>query len=189
MRYNSWFPARSGRMVLAALLAVVGWGASQQVLAATAEGDIEALVVRPIEIEADTPLRFGAFSTSAAGQTLAIGTDGSQTPGGADGGPKLVTSVGEVSAATFTVSGEGGLTYSITLPDSAEIATGEAAANEKMEVSDFVSDPPVNTGGQLSGSLGSLGTQTLKVGAKLTTVANQAPGEYAGTFDVTVEYQ
>lgn len=165
----------------ATLLSAVGFVGTAQ--GADGTGTANATVVRPIAISASNPnLRFGSFSTGAAGETVSIGTDGSRTLVGALGVGNNTT----YGTASFMVSGEGGLTYAITLPTTASISTGSGAAAETMQVSDFVSNP---TGtGTLSGAAGTAGSQTLLVGAKITTVASQVTGVYSGNFTVTVAY-
>jgi len=173
--------ASAWRAVAAALIAMAG----TQAFAADGTGTANATVVRPIAIANSSPhLRFGSFSTSAAGQTVAISTAGARTLTGALG---VGSGQNAFGAASFAVTGEGGLTYTITLPAAPiSITTGAASAAETMSVGSFVSDP---TGtGTLNGTGGTDGSQTLLVGATLTTVANQAPGIYSGNFTVTVQY-
>ena len=168
-------------MAFASVLVLGGIGNAQ---AADGTGTANATVVRPITISASSPhLRFGSFSTSAAGQTVAIATNGARTVTGALG---VGTTQNAFGAASFTVGGEGALTYAITLPTTTDITTGTGLAAETMAVSGFVSNPSGT--GTLSGSAGAAGTQTLLVGATITTVASQVAGVYSGTFTVTVAY-
>lgn len=159
------------------VLGVAGHGINAQ--AATASNSATATVVAPIAIAATATLRFGSFSTSAAGQTVTIHqTTGVRTSSGA----LLATST--TGRATFNVTGEGALTYAITLPDNGvvTITTDDGGSpNEIMAVSNFTSDPA--TTGTLTA-----GAQTLGVGATITTVASQVAGSYTGTFNVSVDY-
>jgi hypothetical protein len=97
------------------------------------------------------------------------------------GGCTLPATAGTVSAASFTVTGTTGYTYSITLPASASL-TGPGPA---MTADTFVSSPTVAAGGVLTG-----GTQTLYVGATLNVGASQTAGTYTtpAPFTVTVNY-
>lgn len=171
-------------ITLASTLALGSVGLVGTAQAADGTGTANATVVRPIAIAASSPhLRFGSFSTSAAGQTVAIDAAGARTLVGALG---LGTAQNAFGAASFAVSGEGAMTYAITLPGTVNITTGAGGVAETMAVSNFVSNP---TGtGLLSGTAGTAGTQTLLVGAKITTVASQATGIYTGNFTVTVAY-
>jgi uncharacterized protein DUF4402 len=94
------------------------------------------------------------------------------------GGGASLGSGAAVTAAAFTVSGQGSATYAITLPASATVTSG---ANT-MTVNGFTSNPAG------TGTLSGAGSQNLLVGATLNVGASQATGTYSGTFDVTVTY-
>jgi hypothetical protein len=163
------------KLALASALALGSLVCGTNASAATTNGTATATVVLPITITAVNDLRFGSFSTSAAGQTMAIATDDTATPTGL----LLVTSTH--GAASFTIGGEGTLTYAITLPATSSIAIAAGTGTSAMAVGSFVSNPS-GTGALTAG------TQTLLVGATLTTVASQVAGAYTGTFPVTVDY-
>ena len=177
MKHNNF----KQRVLTLALAAVFVFGIGVNSYAANGTGTATATVVTPIAIAASNPnLLFGSFSTSAAGQTVAIATDGARTVTGALG---LGTGQNTFGAASFAVTGEGTLTYAITLPENGvvDIITGEAGVTETMAVSSFVSNP--SSTGTLTDS-----AQTLLVGATITTVASQVSGAYTGEFTVSVEY-
>lgn len=175
----STFKRRALHATLASalVLGVAGHGINSQ--AATTSNDATATVVAPIAIAAGTTLRFGSFSTSAAAQTVTINaTSGARTSSGV----ALVTST--VGRATFNVTGEGTLTYAITLPTNGtvNITTDDGgSASEILAVSNFTSDPS-GTGALTAGA------QTLGVGATITTAASQVAGAYTGSFNVSVDY-
>lgn len=172
------FNRRALSAALASAIALGGAGLGLNVYAATATGTATATVITPIAIAASTNLRFGSFSTSASGQTVTINA---ATDARTNSGTLLVTSTS--GAASFAVTGDGTLSYGITLPADGvvTIVTGGSTAPETMAVSSFTSSPA--TTGTLTA-----GAQTLKVGATLTTVASQVAGAYTGTFNVTVAY-
>lgn len=90
--------------------------------------------------------------------------------------------------ASFNVTGEPGLAYTITLPANGTIvmttATG-LTANEQIAVNNFVSNPAAGANGLLSGA----GTQSLFVGAsRAALLATQVTGSYSDTFTVDVVY-
>ena len=129
----------------------------------------------PISITKNRDLDFGTvIANSGAGGTLAVSPGGTRTPGGSVSA--LASST--FSAAQFTVSGTATATYSITLPASVTITRGASS----MTVTTFSSSPAS------TGTLGTGGSQILTVGAVLNVGANQADGDYAGTFSVTVAY-
>ena len=144
----------------------------------TATASTTATIITPIAIEKDVDMNFGNIAVSPTlGGTVVLPTSGARTK---TGGVTLPVVTGTVSAASFTVTGEGNSTYSITLPSSAITLT---APGGTMTVDNFVSTPS-NTGTLSSG------TQEVKVGATLNVSAAQAAGTYtnaAGLF-VTVNY-
>lgn len=121
-------------------------------------------------------LAFGKFVADTGG-TITIGTQGQRSR---TGGVMLLGG-GAVTAAAFSLTESGTGTAlkftTISLPDTATMSSG---ANT-MTLSGFVSDP-ANT------VLGT-GRTTVQVGATLTVAPNQAPGNYSGSFTVTVNYQ
>lgn len=146
---------------------------------ATTTASASATVIRPITLTKVTDLNFGSVVPSAAAGTVTVVPAGTRSAGGGAG---LAGSAG-VTAASFTVGGEGAATYAITLPAAAVVITSGA---NNMNVTGFTSTPAAT--GTIGGAAGTAGTQTLNVGAVLNVGANQNPGTYTGTFSVTVAY-
>jgi hypothetical protein len=145
---------------------------------ATATASSSATIVAPITLTKTVDMNFGNVAVIGAG-TVTL------SPGGLralSGGVTLPVAAGTVTAATFTVGGEGNSTYSITLPTS-DLTITRASGTETMIVNAFTSNP----GG--TGTL-SAGAQTINVGATLNVGAGQVPGLYttATGFNVTVNY-
>ena len=166
------------RVILSALvLTAFAVNANAQ---ATATATATATIVTPISITKNVDMNFGNIAVSAAsGGTVILAPAGTRTTGGA-GGVTLPAVTGTVTAASFTVNGNGSYTYAITLPSSPVTLTGPAAAT--MDATAFTSTPSAT--GTLTG-----GTQNLLVGATLTVAAAQAAGVYtSGNFNVTVNY-
>jgi len=158
-------------------LIVLGFAASS-FAQVTATASTSATIITPIAITKDVDLNFGNVAVSPTlGGTVVLPTSGARTK---TGGVTLPVVTGTVTPASFTVTGEGNSTYSITLPSSAITLT---SASGSMTVENFVSNPS-NTG-TLSN-----GTQEIKVGATLNVGAAQSAGLYSnesGLF-VTVNY-
>jgi hypothetical protein len=91
---------------------------------------------------------------------------------------------GDAGAASFTVNGQANTAYSITLPASVTMTTGDGiGATKQIVVNSFAHDQ----GG--TPTLDGDGIITLKVGATHAAIANdQEPGSYSGTFTVDVAY-
>lgn len=143
----------------------------------TATANATATIVTPISITKTTDMNFGnvAVQSSTAG-TVVLAPDNSRAQ---TGGVTLPATAGTVSAAIFTVNGEGSYTYTITLPSSITITNSSI----NMTINTFTSTPSG------TGTL-STGSQTLKVGATLNVAAGQTAGTYATAtpFNVTINY-
>lgn len=127
-----------------------------------------------------TGLSFGAF-VAASGGTVTIATSGGRTR---TGSVILVNQGGIAAAAQFTVSGTPGATFTITLPADGTVFLSDGASGS-MALNSFTSNPaPTASAGLLSGG----GTATISVGATLTVGNAQSPGNYSGSFNVTVNY-
>lgn len=133
----------------------------------------------PISISKNTDMNFGTIAVSSGGGTVVLPASGSRTP---SGGVMLPSFTGTVTAAQFTVTGEPGYTYAITLPaDFTLYESGVGPAS--MVVNAFTSTPSA------TGTL-TAGTETVLVGATLNVVASQAAGSYTNAtgFEVIVNY-
>jgi hypothetical protein len=121
-------------------------------------------------------LGFGSL-VAAGGGTITISPAGARSK---TGGVVLISGAAIASASyTLTESGAGkSLRWTtITLPAAAALSNGSAT----MALSNFVSDPPDTILGT--------GRTIMTVGATLTVAPNQAPGNYSGSFSVTVNYE
>lgn len=168
------------KQILITLMIVAGFTtASFAQASANATASASATIVTPISIAKVLDMEFGNVAVHASELgTVILATDGERTR---TGGVTLPTVGGEVSAASFTVTGEIGYAYGISLPaDGVTISDG----SNTMELSDFVSLP--------SGTSGTLtaGSQTVLVGATLNVAGGQLAGTYTnGTVvSVTVVY-
>ena len=166
------------KKVLVLAIVVLGFAASS-FAQVTATASTTATIITPIAITKTVDMNFGNIAVSPTlGGTVVLPTAGSRT---LTGGVTLPVVTGTVTAASFTVTGEGSSTYSITLPSSAITMNGPSSAT--MTVQNFVSNPS-GTGTLSSGS------QQIKVGATLNVTAAQAAGTYTNTSGlfVTVNY-
>ena len=170
-----------------AALAVMMFGfaltSNAQNTATSASTDASATIVAPITISAGSLLSFGQVVASGTAGEVILAPAGTRT---AQNGVSFSAGVtGSPSASAFTVTGETGYTYTVTLPASIELAgtTGAAlAATASMTVDTFTKS--IGTG-----DLSVDGTEDFTVGATLHVGANQATGAYEGTYTVKVDYQ
>jgi hypothetical protein len=147
---------------------------------ASATAAAAANIITPIAISKVNDLDFGNVAVSAStGGTVTLSTTNTRTTGG--GGITLPAATGTVSAAQFTISGQAGFTYVITLPAACTISDG---SGHSMTVNSFASSPSA------TGSLSTGGTATLKVSATMIVAAGQPAGVYtsASGVPVTVNY-
>jgi len=144
----------------------------------SATANASATIVTPISIANTADLAFGNLIVGAAGGTAVISPAGARS---VTGDVVVPATPGTFNAAAFTVTGEAGFTYSITLPAAATTITSGA---NTMTVNTWTSTPTP------TGTIGGGGTQALTVGATLNVAGSQAAGTYtSGTaFTVTVNY-
>ncbi len=157
------------------LIAVAGFGVSSYGQA-SATATSTATIITPITLTKVNNMNFGNILVSGTlGTVVLTPASGRSLTGGVS-----LASTGTVTAASFTVGGDGSNTYAITLPSGATTLTSGA----NTMTCDTWTSTPSSTGVLSSGS------QTLNVGATLHVAANQATGTYvSGTaFTVSVDY-
>ena len=166
--------------ILALLTVMVAFSAATF---AQATATATAVIVSPITITFVTDLEYGNIAAGAAAGTVVLSPAGVRSPTNVT----LPVTTGTVTAASFTVGGTPGYTYSITLP--AGTTTIANAGGQTMTVGTWTSNPTP------TGTIGGGGTEVLYVGATLAVGANQAEGSYSsstaggtGDFTVTVNY-
>jgi hypothetical protein len=139
-------------------------------------------IFQPIVLAKNTDLSFGTVVRPASGNgTVTVAaSDGARSLTGSgaliSGGPNAAA-----GRATYTVTGEGGQTYSISVPANMNMA-GPASSTLVVTLT------PTATSGTLSGVLGATGTQTFGVGGAIPIANTTTSGAYTGTFAVTVAY-
>lgn len=136
-------------------------------------------IVQPITISKTTDLAFGTIvrPTASTNSIIVSEVDGARTKTGS-GDAALVAST--VTRAAYSVGGEGGQTYSVSVPASFAMTSGANSITVNLT--------PSATSGTLSGSIGSSGTATFGVGGNFSIAGTQATGNYAGSFTATVVY-
>lgn len=141
----------------------------------TKEASTTATLVTPISIAKDFDMNFGQLAASGTAGTVILDYANAVTK---SGGVKLLAAT-DVKTAQFTVTGDGTLGFSISIPTSVTLASG---ANN-LTVDGITCD---------AGSSSALvaGSKVLKVKATLQVPANAPAGTYANTSDlaVTVNY-
>lgn len=127
-------------------------------------------------IQNNQELSFGSF-VAGIGGSVTVSTSGARS---ASGGVLLIPSSAG-AAAQFTVSGDANATYTIQLPGNDFVKLSGPGGD--MFINEFTGSPS-GAAGQLSAG----GSQSLSVGGTLSIASGQSPGEYSGSFSVTVDY-
>jgi hypothetical protein len=169
------------KKVIIFLVAVGGFAVSSFGQASvTANAPATANIVTPLGITKTVDMNFGNIAVNANAGTVILSTTNTRT---VTGGITLPGTAGTVAAAQFSVTGQNGYTYSITMPSSALTLT-RTSGSETMTVDTWVNN--VGPTGTLSVS----GAQTIIVGATLNVGGSQVAGEYKNTtgFPITVNY-
>jgi len=147
---------------------------------AQAQATATATIVKAISIDKVTDLRFGKIiaDPTAAGQ-VAIQTDGTRTI--AAGNVVLFNQGSDHQAASFKTMGTPGATYYLVFPAAGSVLLTRIDGTETMTIEGFVHSA--------TGTLdATTGVETFNVGGTLNVGANQAQGQYTGTFTVTAAY-
>lgn len=144
---------------------------------AQASANATATIVQAISIDKVTDLQFGKIIAGSTAGQVQIQTDGSRTI--AAGDVVLFNQGSDHQAAAFKTIGSPNATYSLSFPSSVSL-TGPTGS-DPMTIEGFVH----SANGTLDASTGE---ETFNVGATLNVGANQAPGQYTGTFTVTAAY-
>ncbi len=165
------------KKILILLITVVGF-VINSTAQSTATATATATVITPITISKNSDMSFGNVSVqSGTGGSVILAPNGTRTR---TAGVTLPAVTGSVSAASFTVNGEGSYTYDISLPSTVTLT--HSGGVQTMAANSFISNPS-GTGQLASGS------QNIAVGATLTVSAGQLSGVYTSTtFNVTVNY-
>lgn len=168
------------KILAAATVILFSAAATEASAQATATASATATIVTPIDLSKVDDMNFGNVAVHATDPgTVILAPAGTRS---ATAGVTLPATVGTVTAASFTVSGQASYTYAITLPQSAS-SLSDGGSNT-MSVDTWTSSPSA------TGTLSSSGTETLTVGGTLHVAGGQAAGTYTtgSDFSVTVNY-
>jgi hypothetical protein len=164
--------------VALATAALATFGAAGAANAATATATANAKIVKAITMTQTQNMDFGTIVTGATAATAVLGLANSVTCGVG------LTCSGAPKVAAFDVQGTNGASVLTTLPADGAVTLTSGA--NSMVLTGFTS----NWGVGAHTLVTTIATaDSLKVGATLGVGANQAEGNYVGSFAVTVNYQ
>jgi Mat/Ecp fimbriae major subunit len=139
--------------------------------AASATATARANILKQVTVTNTSDLQFGTIVTGAAPATVLVNASGGRTCGVG------LTCTGTTTAAGFTVTGTSGQIVTIDADASVALTNGSGGTMSAVLTESAVVMTLGATGG------------TFTVGGLLSVGASQADGAYAGTFNVTVNYQ
>ena len=154
--------------------------------ATTATADVTAGVLPALAIGRHTHLRFGNLSPGTGG-TLTVSPRSQVTVNG------VQAAGGNPTAAVFQATGATGQTYSVAVPDHIDLTRD--GGNETMRVVfnqlEFNNDNTIHDAstGAVDGTIGNSGNDWIRVGGTVTVARDQAVGNYAGQFTITVNHR
>jgi Mat/Ecp fimbriae major subunit len=157
-------------LVAGATIAALGLGATAA-NAATATATARAKILRQVTLTNTSDLQFGTIVTGTTASTVLISSSGARTCG-----TGLLCS-GASTAAGFNVTGTSGQVVAVSVPATVTLTS---TAGNTMSASLAASAATVT----LAANAGSF-----SVGGTLSVGANQADGDYEGTFTATADYQ
>ena len=164
---------RAGSVCVALLAALAGSGVAQ---AKKATATARAVTLRPLSIVNTSDLQFGyMLKPTTAGTVVIDPTTGGRTVTGG-----VVACGGSPHAAQFYTYSTGNQTLQVNrgaLP-----VLNRTGGGATMSVTTLTLNGPVLR------SIGPSGVLDLRVGGTLAVSANQAEGDYSGTFQIIVTY-
>lgn len=166
------------------LLAMGAIGASNQADAASANVNIQAIVLDPIQITPVDTLNFGSLTVGAGGGTVVIDNGGFNTVTG----DVVSVATSTRQPGTFTLKGSTGRNINIDVANTATITANAGA--DSMTVNTFVLYNPAGTitGDPITVTLGAATVTGFELGGTLNVGGGQNAGTYTGTVAVTAIY-
>jgi hypothetical protein len=172
----------TARRTLLAACTVAALFASPVGVCATATATASAVIVTPVSVTNTANLSFGSFDPGTTG-TVTVDTTGARHASG------VTLAGGTPGAAEMTISGQSGLSYSISYAGTSTSLRNGADTLDMVIVSDLGGAATSSGAPVVSGTLGA-GPATLRIGGILS-VSNPGnqPGAYTGIIAVAVQYQ
>ena len=172
-----------------AFLVIAGF--SNSILAqtsATETTDAGAVLIVAMTLTETSPLHFGSnVLTTSAGGTVVLPSN--STTRSYTGGVATSAATPVATNAAYDVTGTGLESYALTLPASTTVThTTVGTGVNTMSITLMKARFNGAAADAVTSTLASDGTDSFTLGGTLNVGANQVGGIYAGTFDVTVDY-
>lgn len=153
---------------------------SQVTQPVSATGHIMAEIIPVFSATETSQMNFGRFAPGPEGGEIILTPESTVSVLGS-----VYAGAGTCNAASFYVSGDNDVAFSITLP-AGPITLTHTSSPRTMHVTDWISNPPAGAG---TGMLYD-GFQVVYVGATLMvgSLADNPVGIYTGTYDITFDF-
>ena len=161
---------------LSLILALLPLASAASAAPVTRASNSTVTLLGPLTVLKRGDLDLGKLAVTTGGTAVVDPLSGART---ATGG--VIPAGTGFHPATFTGTGNRNSVVNIRLPSKATTVT-RVGGTETMTVSNWTLD------GKTNRKVPPSQTFDFAVGATLTVGANQAPGTYVGTFDVTIQY-
>lgn len=136
----------------------------------------KARIITPITLANSQALDFGVIARGSTDATIIVFASDAPGTNVATGDAVILSSAAQ-TAAKFTVGGESGKTYAITIPSTTQTIISGA---NSLNITNFTCS---------NGAVGTIGTNDIfYVGGTLSVPAVAIAASYTGTFSVTVNY-
>ncbi|MEI6679115.1 MAG: DUF4402 domain-containing protein [Mariniphaga sp.] len=144
-----------------------------------------AQLIVPMTLTETSPLHFGTINLlAAAGGDVILSTAGVRS---FDAGLAASLVAPLATNAAYNVTGTYNETYALTLPPTIEVKE-TVGGTATMTISALKAKFNATGADAVTSTLNGSGAGNFKVGGTLTVAASQLGGIYAGTFDVSVDY-
>lgn len=161
------------RALAGAFVAAIALSAgAAQAAPVTTSATAKARVLQQITVTKTADLDFGTIVPGTAAGTVAVSAASARTCGAG------LTCTGTVTSGAFNVTGTNNAVVTVTGDNTVSLANGSGGT-----MSAALSRSAATV------TLSATGTGAFQVAGTLSVGANQADGNYTGTFNVTVDYQ
>ena len=173
--------------IFAAIVMIAGFSTTLMAQSNTKNTAAGAKIVKALTLTQTSALHFGTMTIPTAAEDLELTTGTVRIPS-APANITLLTQIPIPANAAYTVAGSAAGAYTISLPanDIVKITNGTPAVD--MYVNSFTAKTLSAGIDGFTGLLDINGADSFVVGATLKLANAQPFGVYAGTFDVTVNY-
>lgn len=174
---------------LLAVIMIAGFSANLMAQTSATENTAAgAVLITAMGISETAPLHFGSnVLTDALGGTVVLPS--ANTTRTYTGGVATSAATPVATNAAYSITGTGLETYAITLPTSTTVThTTVATGVFTMTITDMLAYVASASANSVTGTLDAAGDDSFTLGGTLNVQAAQIGGIYAGTFDVTVDY-